>query len=94
MEIIIHLTEEETELAEQYAKNHAMSLEEACKEALLERIEDEYDAAIAEEAYRDYVKDGRKSRPVQQLLKEIEDIRESLIASLESNSDSKNRKKE
>lgn len=42
MAFFIRLSEEERKLAESYAKSHAISLEEAFKQALFERIEDEY----------------------------------------------------
>ena len=38
-----------------YAKLHSMSLAEAFKRALFERIEDEYDIAVAGEAYQEYL---------------------------------------
>ena len=53
MSVIV--TEEEKMLAESYAKLHAMSLAEAFKRALFERIEDEYDIAVAGEAYQEYL---------------------------------------
>ena len=72
MAFSIRLTDEERKLAESYAKMHAYSLSEAFKRALFEKIEDEYDIAVAEEAYNDYVADGRKSRPVDELWKECD----------------------
>ena len=33
---------------------------------------DEYDIAIAEEAYNEYVNDNKKSRPITELWKELE----------------------
>ncbi len=68
----IRLTEEEKLLADSYARIHSLSLGEAFKRALFERIEDEYDIVIADEAYREYVKDGKKSRPVSKLWKECD----------------------
>lgn len=38
---------------------------------LFEKIEDEYDIAIANEAYDDYVKNGKKSHPISKLWKEV-----------------------
>lgn len=51
MKINIQLTQEEMILAKTYAKNHSMNLEDAFKNALFEKIEDEYDAILAEKAY-------------------------------------------
>jgi len=72
MSFSIRLSAEEKALAESYAKLHALSLGEAFKRALFEKIEDEYDITIAEEAYAEYVSDGRKSRPASELWKELD----------------------
>ena len=68
----IRLNEEERLLANSYARLHAMSLGEAFKRALFEKIEDEYDIRIAEEAYNEYAKDGKKSEPIEDLWKELD----------------------
>ena len=70
MSFSIRLTNEEKQLANSYAKLHSMSLSEAFKRALFDRIEDEYDIAIANEAYEEYVAGGKKSRPVEMLWEE------------------------
>lgn len=57
MSFSMRLTDEERNLAESYAKLHSMSLAEAFKRALFEKIEDEYDLAVYEEAYEEYLKD-------------------------------------
>ncbi len=72
MAFSIRLTEEEKALAESYAKLHSLSLAEAFKRALFERIEDEYDIVIANEAYDEYEKSGKKSRPISELWKELD----------------------
>ena len=72
MAFSIRLTDEEKALAESYAKIHAISLGEAFKRALFDRIEDEYDVAVANEAYKEYVDSGRKSRPIEELWKELD----------------------
>lgn len=59
MAFSIRLSDEEKHLAESYAKLHSMSVGEAFKRALFEKIEDEYDIAIADEAYREYQKDPK-----------------------------------
>ncbi|NMA65554.1 MAG: antitoxin [Clostridiaceae bacterium] len=71
MAFSIRLTDEEKKLADSYAKLHAISLGEAFKKALFEKIEDEYDIAVANEAYDEYVKNGKKSRPIDELWKTI-----------------------
>jgi hypothetical protein len=70
MAFSIRLTEEEKRLADSYAKLHSLSMGEAFKRALFERIEDEFDLTIAEEAYAEYAGDGKKSRPITELWKE------------------------
>ena len=72
MSFSIRLTPEEKILAESYAKLHSLSLGEAFKKALFERIEDEYDITAANEAYEEYVKSGKKSRPISELWKDLD----------------------
>ena len=77
MSFSIRLTDKEKALAESYAKLHAISLGEAFKQALFEKIEDEYDIALAEEAYAECLKDGKQAKPIEELWKELdlEDVR-------------------
>ena len=72
MAFSIRLTEEEKKLANSYAKLNSLSLGEAFKKALFEKIEEEYDIVIGEEAYKEYINDGKKSRPFSELKKELE----------------------
>ena len=72
MSFSIRLTDEERALAESYAKLHSYSLAEAFKKALFEKIEDEYDISIYEEAYKEYEENGKKSRPIEELWQELE----------------------
>ena len=67
MAFSIRLTTEEKMLADSYAKLHSLSLGEAFKRALFEKIEDEYDITVASEAYKEYLNSGKKSRPVSEL---------------------------
>ena len=59
MAFSIRLTEVERKLAESYAKLHSISLSEAFKGALFEKIEDEYDIALADMALREYEKNPK-----------------------------------
>lgn len=72
MAFSIRLTDEEKKLADSYAKLHSISLGEAFKMALFERIEDEYDITLADEAYNDYVESGMQSKPIEELWKELD----------------------
>jgi hypothetical protein len=69
MSFSIRMTEEEKKLAESYARMHSISLAEAFKRALFEKIEDEYDLAVAEKSYLEYKKD-----PVTYSLEELEEM--------------------
>ncbi len=72
MAFSIRLTEQEKLIADSYAKLHSLSLGEAFKQALFEKIEDEYDIAVAEEAYAEYVDSGCKSTPVADFWRELD----------------------
>ena len=54
------------------SKLHSISAGEAFKRALFEKIEDEYDIVIADEACKEYEDDGKKSRPIEDLWKELD----------------------
>lgn len=73
MAFSIRLTTEEKKLAESYAKLHSMSLGEAFKMALFEKIEDEYDVALANEAYQEYLDSESKSTPVADFWRELDE---------------------
>ena len=57
MVVSIRMTNEEKELADAYAKISGLSLSEAIKRAYFEKIEDEYDIALADKALREFEKD-------------------------------------
>ena len=71
MSFSIRLSDEEKKLADSYAKMHSMSLSEAFKTALFEKIEDEYDIKVYNDAHAEYVENGSQSRPVSELWKEL-----------------------
>ena len=72
MAFSIRLTEEERKLVDSYTEIHSISIGEAFKKALFEKIEEEFDIAVADEAYNEYVKSGKKSRPIEELWDELE----------------------
>lgn len=59
MVISIRMSEEEKRLADAYAKINGISLSEAIKRAYFEKIEDEYDLALADAALKEYKKDKK-----------------------------------
>ena len=72
MAFSIRLTDEERNVAETYAKINSISLGEAFKKALFEKIEDEYDFNLGEEAYNKYVKSGKKETPIKDFWRELD----------------------
>lgn len=72
MAFSIRLTEQEKRIADSYARLHSLSLGEAFKQALFEKIEEEYDIIVFDEAYKEYCQDGRQSRPIEDLWKDLE----------------------
>ena len=57
MVVSIRMAQEEKELADAYAKLSGVSLSEAIKRAYFEKIEEEYDIALANAATREIEKD-------------------------------------
>lgn len=59
MVVSIRMTEEERKLAEAYAKLNGTTLSESIKKAYFEKIEDEYDVALAKEVLKEYENDPK-----------------------------------
>ena len=72
MAFSIRLTEQEKKLADSYARLHSMSIGEAFKKALFEKIEEEYDISVYDEAYNEYLTSGKESRPIEELWQELD----------------------
>lgn len=70
MVVSIRMTEEEKALADAYAKLNGISLSEAIKRAYFEKIEDEYDLALADEGLKEYKKNP-KTYSIEELMKEL-----------------------
>lgn len=68
MILSMKLTEEERGLAESYAKLHSISVGEAFKRALFDKIEDEYDLKYESEKQSGTL----KTRPASKLWKELD----------------------
>ena len=69
--ITFRVSDTEKEWMESYAKLHGLSLSEAVKKAFFDKLEEEYDIAVAEEAYQEYLDSGKQSRPIQELWKDL-----------------------
>ena len=72
MSFSIRMSPEERNVAESYAKIHSISLADAFKQALFERIEDEYDLSVYDQAYSEYLKNGKKSQPINKLFEDLD----------------------
>lgn len=72
MSFSIRLTEEERALAESYAKLHSISVGEAFKRALFDKIEDEYDLNAFTEYESEKQSGTLKTRSVRELWKELD----------------------
>lgn len=59
MVVSIRMTGSEHELLSSYAHLHSVTISEAVKRAVFERIEDEFDITVGDEAYREYLKDSQ-----------------------------------
>lgn len=70
MVVSIRMNNNERRLADAYAKLNGTSLSEAIKRAYFEKIEDEYDIALADAALKEYKKD-KKTYTLAQLKKEL-----------------------
>ena len=74
MSFSIRLTDHERRLADSYARLHSQSLSEAFKQALFDRIADEFDLQVAREALTDYANDNYQSRPISELWDECDPV--------------------
>ena len=70
MVVSIRMTDEEKRLADAYAKLNGVSLSEAIKRAYFEKIEEEYDIALADAALKEYEKDP-KTYSLKELMEEL-----------------------
>ena len=69
--VSVRMAQEERELIEAYAKLQGISFSEAMRRAILEKIEDEYDIALGEQAYRKYIESGKKIYTPEEVNKEL-----------------------
>jgi predicted DNA-binding protein len=54
MSVSVRLNKEEEKLLKQYATLHGISVSEVIREAIFDKIEDEFDMAVAEKALHEY----------------------------------------
>lgn len=70
MVVSIRMSEEEKQLAEAYAKLNGTTLSDSIKRAFFEKIEDEYDIALADAALKEY-ETNPKTYSLAELMKEL-----------------------
>lgn len=70
--MMLQFSKEENELLKKYAFEKGKAVEEVVRCAILEKIEDEEDAQLADEVYEEYLKDP-KTISFTDFLKEMED---------------------
>jgi predicted DNA-binding protein len=54
MSVSVRLSKEEEKLLKQYAELHGISVSEVIREAIFDKIEDEFDMSVAEKALHEY----------------------------------------
>ena len=67
----VRVNKEEENLLKQYAKINNISISQLLRDSAIEKIEDEYDVSLADEAYKEYVDNGCKSQPIDELWNEL-----------------------
>ena len=70
MAISLRLSQEDTMLIKSYAALHNISISELFRQSVMEKIEDEYDIALADAALREYEKNP-KTYTLKELMKEL-----------------------
>ena len=73
MSILVRLNKDDTELFKSYAKLNNISVSEMVRRAVTEKIEDEYDIQVANEAYEEFLKDP-ETKSLEEFKKELEMI--------------------
>ena len=71
MSLTIRVTDNELAAIKGYAALHGMNVSDVMRTAILERIEDELDIKIAEQAYAEWIADGKTTYTLDEVEKEI-----------------------
>ena len=66
----IRMSDEEYKALEKYAKVKSISMNQAMKQAFFEKLEDEFDIELFDEAYAEYLKDS-KTYSIDEVIKEL-----------------------
>ena len=66
----IRMSDEEYRALEKYAKAKSISMNQAMKQAFFEKLEDEFDIELFDEAYAEYLKDS-KTYSIKEVIDEL-----------------------
>ena len=66
----IRMSDEEYRALEKYAKVKSISMNQAMKQAFFEKLEEEFDIELFDQAYAEYLKDS-KTYSVDEVIKEL-----------------------
>lgn len=69
--ISIRLSDEDVNLFKNFAQLNNVSMSDLVRQSVLEKIEDEFDLKVMREAYQEYLESGSKSRPIEEMWKEL-----------------------
>lgn len=70
MKVFVELTKEEKALVKEYARANGITIHEAFRNTLLEKIEKEHEATIMKLAFMAHVKKEMKTRPLKDIWNE------------------------
>ena len=71
MTISVHVSDDQKVLIADYASAHGLTVSEAMRIAILERIEDEEDIALAKKALAEWERDGKKTHTLEEVGREL-----------------------
>jgi RHH-type transcriptional regulator, rel operon repressor / antitoxin RelB len=72
MSVSLRLTKKEEQTLKQYAAVHGLSVSEVIRQAIFEKIEDEFDLMVAEKALSEYRADP-KTYSLEEVIKMVKD---------------------
>lgn len=71
--ITIRINDNEEEALNRVAAIYGMGKSSLLKKLAFEKLEDEYDIMVAEQAYKDYLDSGRKTTPIRDFWRELDE---------------------
>ena len=71
--ITIRINDNEEEALNRVAAIYGMGKSSLLKKLAFEKLEDEYDIMVAKQAYKDYLDSGRKTTPIRDFWRELDE---------------------